>query len=119
MTKRDYWGLTIVATATALLILYRYVYIEPRFWGAACASASAPAACVPRGWLLLMQRYYLWGGLALALGLWTFIGRGGFIAQISAIVLGVAGIENYNATWAAVGIALAAWCWLRRENWAL
>ena len=118
MTKRDYWGLGIVVLATAALILYRYVYIEPRYWGAACASAAAPAACVPRGWLLFLQRYYLWGGLALGLGLWSFVGRGGFVSQVVAVVVGVAGIENYNATWAAAGAALAAWCWLRRENWA-
>ena len=119
MRKQDYWGLGIVAAATALLIVYRYVYIEPRYWGAACALASAPSACIPRGWLIFLQRYYLWGGSALALGLWSFVDRGGFATQILAIVLGVAGIENYNATWAAAGAALGAWCWLRRENWAL
>jgi hypothetical protein len=59
----------------------------------------------------------LLGSVPLALGLWGFAWRGAFAAQLGAVILGIAGIENYNATWGAVGLALGAWGWLRREGW--
>lgn len=116
MQRRDWCGLGLVATATAAIIAYRYIYIEPRAWGAACAAAVAPMACVPRAGLIWLQHYYLWGATSLALGLWAFFGRGGFAVQVLAIVIGVAAVENYNATWGAVGAALGAWCWLSRSR---
>jgi hypothetical protein len=117
MRRRDIWGLAIVALATAALILYRHYFIEPREWGAICAAAAPPPACLPRAGLIWLQRFYLWGSLALALGLWGFAWRGRFPAQLGAVVIGIAAIENYNASWGAVGAALGVWAWIRREGW--
>jgi hypothetical protein len=117
MTRRDWLGLGVVAAAWAGLMAYRYAFIEPRAWGAVCAAASVPFACVPRAGLLWLQREYLLGAVPLVLGLWALFGRGGFAVQVAAVVIGVAGVENYNATWGAVGAALGVWAWARRENW--
>ncbi len=118
MGKRDLIGLLVAAAALGGFVCFRYAYIEPREWGALCVSASPPLACLPRGGLILMQRYYLWGGLSLALGLWGFAWRGGFAVQLAAVVLGIAAIENYNATWGTIGLALGVWAWLRRDGWS-
>jgi hypothetical protein len=117
MQRRDVWGLAVVAAAAVGLIAYRAWFIEPREWGALCVAAAPPAACVPRAALIWLQRYYLWGAGSLALGLFGFAWGGGFGAQLAAIILGVAAIENYNATWGAIGLALGAWAWLRRDGW--
>lgn len=110
---RDWVGLAVVVAATAGLIAYRAVFIEPREWGAVCAAAAAPLACVPRAGLLWLQREYLWGGIALVLGLGAFVLRLPFWVRVAAVVVGIAGVENYNATWGMVGAALGAWVWLR------
>ncbi len=111
--RRDWVALGVVAAWIAGMIGYRYVYIEPRAWGAICAAAAgAPLSCVPRAGLLWLQREYLWGGGALALGLWAFLFRGPFWVVVAAICVGVGGVENYNATWAMVGLALGAWVWV-------
>ena len=117
MRRRDYWGLGVVLAVTAALIVYRFYFIEPREWGAACVAASPPLACVPRAGLIWLQRYYLWGGISLVLGLVGFAWGGGFTAQLGAVLVGVAAIENYNATWGAIGLALGSWGWLRRQGW--
>jgi hypothetical protein len=113
LTRRDAWGLAIVATTTAALITYRAIYIEPRAWGAICATAEgAPLACASRAALFWLQRQYLWGGFALALGLVAFLCRGPFVIAVTAVVMGMAAVENYNATWGMVGAALGVWAWL-------
>lgn len=117
MRRRDVLGLVVVALATAALIVYRQVYLEPREWGGLCVSAAPPLACVPRSGLIWLQHYYLLGGMSLALGLLGLAWWGGFWVQLAAVVIGVAGVENYNATWGAIGAALGAWGWLRREGW--
>ena len=112
--RRDRAGLAIVVAATAGLIIYRAIYIEPRAWGAICAAAAgAPLACAPRAALVWLQREYLWGGIALGLGLVAFLCRGPFVVAVAAVVMGIAGVENYNATWGMAGAALGAWSWLR------
>ena len=118
MRRRDIYGLGAAVLATAGLIAYRQVYLEPRQWGALCVSAAPPLACVPRDGLIWLQHYYLLGIVSLALGLWGFAWRGRFAAQLGAVLFGIAALENYNATWGAVGAALGAWAWLRREGWA-
>ncbi len=118
MRRRDVWGGAAVAAATAGLILYRLYFIEPREWGALCAASAAPLACLPRAGLIWLQRFYLWGAASLGFGLFGFAWGGAFAAQLLAVVLGVAAIENYNATWGAVGLALGVWGWARREGWA-
>ncbi len=117
MRRRDYVGLGSAAVATAALILYRLYFIEPRAWGAACRSAAPPLACLPRDGLIWLQGHYLLGGASLVLGLWGFAWGGAFAAQLAAVLLGITAIENYNATWGAIGLALGAWGWLRRESW--
>ena len=111
---RDLVGLTIVAASIAGVIAYRYAYLEPRAWGAICAAASPPTACVPRAGLLWLQQKYALGAIALGLGLWAFLRRWPFAVAIAAMVVGVAAVENYNATWGMVGLALGAWAWAER-----
>ena len=110
---QDWLGIGIVIVATAALIIYRAYYIEPRAWGTICAAAGAPLACAPRAALFWLQTKYLWGGIALALGLWAFLARGSFAVAVAAVVMGFAAVENYNATWGMVGAALGVWGWLR------
>ncbi len=114
--RRDVVGLAVVVAATVGLIAYRAVYIEPRAWGAICAAAEAPLACVPRAGLIWLQGKYLWGAVALALGLWAFLFRGPFWVAVAAIVVGIAGVENYNATWGMVGVGLGAWVWVEEKK---
>jgi hypothetical protein len=116
MRRRDFYGLALVATATTALVAYRAVFIEPRAWGALCASAQPPLACMPRAGLIWLQKYYLLGIVSLALGLGAFAWRARFGVQLAAVIIGIAGVENYNATWGAAGAALGAWAWLRRED---
>ena len=104
-------GLAVVAAATAGIIAYRYAYIEPRVWGAICAASAPPMACAPRMALLWLQQKYLWGSIALGLGLVAFLCRGPFWVAVAAIVVGVVAVENYNATWGMLGLALGAWVW--------
>jgi hypothetical protein len=113
--RRDAVGLAVVVAATAGIIAYRYAYIEPRSWGAICAAAAPPLACAPRFALLWLQQKYLWGGVSLALGLAAFLWRGPFWLAVAAIVVGVVAVENYNATWGMLGLALGAWVWV--GNW--
>jgi hypothetical protein len=117
MQRRDFWGLGAVAAAIAALVLFRYYVLEPRVWGALCVQAQPPLACLPRGGLIWLQGHYLMGTGSLALGIYAFAWRGGFAAQLAAVILGAAAIENYNATWGAIGLALGAWSWLRRDSW--
>ncbi len=118
MRQRDFYGLAAGVLVTAALIAYRHVFLEPRAWGTACVSAEPPLACLPRAGLIWLQHYYLMGAVSLALGLWGLAWRGGFAAQLGAVLVGIAALENYNATWGAAGLALGAWAWLRREGWA-
>jgi hypothetical protein len=113
LAARDWVGLAVVALATALLLAYRAVFIEPRAWGAICAASTPPLACLPRAGLLWMQQRYLWGAVALAFGLLAFLVRAPFAVRVVAVVAGIAAVANYNATWGMVGAALGVWAWLR------
>jgi hypothetical protein len=115
MSRRDWIGLALVLATTAGLIAFRLAYVEPREWGALCAGASPPVACLPRAGLIWLQHYGLWGLGALAAGLWAFLG-GPFAAGVAAVALGVAGVVNYNATWGMLGAALGGWSWIRRAG---
>ena len=113
LAPRDWVGLAVVALATGCLLGYRAGFIEPRAWGAICAAAGPPLACLPRAALLWMQQRYLWGAIALALGLLAFLVRTPFAVRVAAVVAGIAAVANYNATWGMVGAALGVWSWLR------
>jgi hypothetical protein len=114
--RRDVVGLAVVAAAIVGVIAYRAAYLEPRVWGTVCAGAGAPLACVPRAAVIWLQGRYLWGSVALGLGVWAFLCRGPFWVAVAAIVVGVAGVENYNATWGMVGVALGAWMWVEERK---
>ncbi len=111
----DAAGAAAAAAFLALLLLYRHVFVEPREWGAACAAAAAPAACGPRAALLWMQYQGFWGGIALLLGVWAFVGSPLPVA-VAAVAFGAAGTVNYNATFGMLGAVLGAWAWLRRPD---
>lgn len=109
--QRHWRGLGIVAGSWVALFLFRHAYVEPREWGAVCAAASPPFACGFRAALLWMQYQGLWGGTALALGIWAFVGAP-FGATVAAVALGIAGVVNYNATFGMLGAALGAFAWI-------
>lgn len=111
MRKRDWIGLAAAAGALGLMLLYRAIYVEPRAWGALCAAAAVPLACHPRAALLWLQHWQLWGGGALLLGLWAFLG-GPFGVRVAAVALGAVATANYNATWGMLGLLLGAWAWI-------
>lgn len=111
MARRDWIGLAVAAGMLGLLLLYREIYVEPRAWGAACAAAAPPLACRPRAALLWLQHWQLWGGGALLLGLWAFLG-GPFRVRVAAVALGAVATANYNATWGMLGLLLGAWAWI-------
>ena len=113
--RRDWLGLGAVLASSGALLAYRAWFIEPRAWGAICAAAAPPLACLPRHWLLWMQQYYLWGTTALALGLAVFLLRLAFPLRVLAVIAGVAAVANYNATWGMVGAALGVWAWVRED----
>jgi len=111
MRRRDWGGVVLVAAWLAALLAYRARYVEPREWGAVCAAAVPPWACVPREALLWAQQWGVWGLVALGLGFSAFIGAP---VAVAAVAAGVAGVVNYNATWGMLGAALGAWAWIRR-----
>lgn len=116
MAWRDLMGLAIVAGAGFGLSAYRAIYIEPRVWGVLCAAPDGPLACLPRAGLLWLQREYLWGTIALVLGLWAFLANGPRFVAVAAMVVGIAGVENYNATWGMLGAALGAWRFMQNAE---
>jgi hypothetical protein len=109
--KRHLLGVAVVAVMLAALLIYRAWGVEPREWGALCVQPSPPLACAPRAALLWLQQYYLWGGIALVLGLWAFV-RAPMAVAVAAVAVGAAAVVNYNATWGMVGAALGAWAWI-------
>ena len=109
MRRRDLAALLGLGLWLAALLAYRAAYVKPRAWAAACAAAMPPSACLPREGLLWMQQYGLWGGAALALGLAAFLGAP---TVLLAIAFGLAGVVDYNASFAMLGLALAVWAWI-------
>jgi len=97
------------------MLAFRAGYVEPERWAAVCALAATPAVCLPREGLLWLQSRYLWGSGALALGLVAFFGWYWRVG-VAAVVVGMAGVINYNATWGMLGVALGAWVWIMGEE---
>ncbi len=115
-TRGDWVWLAVVVAAGVGMAAYRAVYIEPRAWGAVCAGVGAPWACVPRAGLLWLQTKYLFGVISLVLGVAAFLMRGPRWLAAVAMIVGIAGVQNYNATWGMLGAALGAWAWLSGWN---
>ena len=111
MARRDGIGLLVVLGVLGGMLAWRAAYVEPRAWGAACAAATAPVVCLARAALLWLQRWQLWGGGALALGVWALVGSP-FAIRVAAVALGAVAVANYNATWGMAGLALGAWAWI-------
>ncbi|MDB5375232.1 MAG: hypothetical protein JWP04_3874 [Belnapia sp.] len=110
MTKRDAWGLAVVAVALGAMLAYRATYLEPTAWGEACAVARPPLACLPRAALGWSQYWQVWGAAALACGIWAVVGAG-FAVRVAAVALGAVAVANYNASWGMLGLVLGAWAW--------
>ncbi|MDB5315095.1 MAG: hypothetical protein JWO26_215 [Rhodospirillales bacterium] len=108
MTRRDWTGLLIALAALAAMLAYREIWVEPRAWGAICAASPRPFACEPRAALLWLQHWQLWGGGALVLGIWAFLG-GPHWVRVAALALGMIATVNFNATWGMLGAALGVW----------
>ena len=113
--RRDVYGVAAALAALGAMLLFRARYVEPREWGALCAAAGAPFACLPRAGLQWLQHWQLWGAGALSLGLWAFAGRAPFPVRVAAVALGAVAAANYNASWGVLGAALGAWAWIRPE----
>jgi hypothetical protein len=113
VTARHLIGIVTVAVCLAGLLAFRHAYVDPSAWGAQCAPSATnlPWACTPRAALLWLQHFQLWGGIALALGLFAFIGAP-FAVAVAGVALGAMAVVNYNATWGMLGLALAAWAWI-------
>ena len=112
LSKRDLRAMGAVLLAVGAMALYRYLYVEPREWGALCLDLSAaPLACRPRAVLLWLQHWQLWGAAALVLGAWSFLGAP-LAARAAAVALGIFAVLNFNATWGMLGAALGAWAWI-------
>lgn len=111
LRRRDRVGLALVLGATALLLVFRARYVEPRAWLGLCTGAHPPLACAPRAALLWLQAKGLWGAAGFALGLWAFMGAP-FAVAVAGLTLGIAGVIDYNTTWGMLGAALALWGWL-------
>jgi len=110
--RRDWIGLLLVGLGAAALIGLRLALVEPEGWAAACAGAAPPWPCLVRQAILWLQNWGLWGGAAVALGVWAMLG-GPFAACVAGVAAGIGGIENYNVTWGVLGGSLAGWAWLR------
>ena len=116
ITLRDWVGFAVVLASAAAVVAYRHLGIDAREWGALCNAASPPFNCTIRSAVIFGQNWTLWGAVALVLGAWAFFLRGPFAVRVLAVVIGVAGVVNYNATGATLGAALGAWAWLRPEE---
>jgi hypothetical protein len=113
LRRRDWIGLALVGLSAAALIGLRDALIEPEDWAAACVGPTSPWECPVREAILWLQTWGLWGGAAVALGVWAVLG-GPFVACIAGVAAGFGGIENYNVTWGVLGGSLAGWAWLRQ-----
>lgn len=115
MNRRDRTGLLIALVALAAMLAYREIWVEPRAWGALCATPPRPFACEPRAALLWLQHWQLWGGSALVLGVWAFLG-GPHAVRVAALALGMIATVNFNVTWGMLGATLGAWAALDAQE---
>lgn len=98
--------LVVGAAALGLGLIARYLWIEPREMGLACADLPPPWWCAPRQGAVMFHQWNGWGLTALAAGLVALIYRIGWLALI-ALAFGLVGLVLYNAGLAAVGVLAA------------
>lgn len=108
MRRRDAAFVLALGLWLAGLVAFRAAVIEPRAWAEACA-AGGPWPCLARGAALWLQQDGLWGAAALAAGLAAQFGAP---CSVLAVALGLAGVVNYDASFAMLGLALGAWAWI-------
>jgi hypothetical protein len=105
-----------VAVGTAALALGlagRYLWIEPREMGLACADLPPPWWCAPRVAAVQVHQWNGWGLGALVAGLIALIFRIYWLALV-ALAVGLIGLVLYNAGLAAVGLLAALLLIVRR-----
>ncbi len=112
---RAAWMVPLIVGAAALTLglVMRYLWIEPREMGLACADTPPPWWCAPRVGAVYVHQYNGWGLIALAAGLIALIFRIYWLALIG-LAVGLMGLVLYNAGLAAVGLLAALLVVLRR-----
>ncbi len=117
---QDWAGVALAALVGGGAFAFRALAIVPRATVGICAAASAPAYCVPRGWVLHWQYLGAFGWAALAAGLLAFFWGKRLIGAL-AVGLGIAAVVNYNGTQGIIGAALGLAAWLslltNRPGW--
>jgi hypothetical protein len=110
-TADDFYGLWAVALLGGGAFLFRLLTIKPVATVGMCASAHAPAICVPRHLVLMGGYLGLFGWAALLLGLYAFFRPSRLLGAV-ALGLGIAAVVNYNGTQGIIGAALGLIAWL-------
>ena len=98
--------LVVGAVALALGLAARYLWIEPREMGLACADLPPPWWCTPRLGEVYFHQWNGWGLIALVFRFY-------WLALIG-LAAGLMGLVLYNAGLAAVGLLAALLVVLRR-----
>lgn len=110
-TAADWAGIWAVSVIGFGMFAFRQLAIVPRATVGLCAATPAPPICVPRAAVLWLQYHQLFGWAALILGLaGFFLGRRW--AGILGLGVGIAAVENYNATTGMIGAAFGLITWL-------
>jgi hypothetical protein len=112
---RSGWVTPLIVGVLALTLglVARYLWIEPREMGLACAALPAPWWCGPRVAAVTVHQYNGWGLGALAAGLLALTFRIYWLALVG-LAIGLIGLVLYNAGLAAVGLLAALLLILRR-----
>lgn len=107
----DWMGLLIAAAIGGGMFLFWRLTVTPVAMVGICASAHAPAVCVPRHWMLMSAWFGIFGWAALLLGLVAFF-RASRLLAAAAVGVGIAAVVNYNGTQGIIGAALGLIAWL-------
>jgi hypothetical protein len=112
---RAAWLIPLIVGALALTLglVARYLWIEPREMGLACAALPPPWWCGPRVAAVYVHQYNGWGLTALIAGLIALVFRIYWLALVG-LAVGLIGLVLYNAGLAAVGLLAALLLILRR-----
>lgn len=92
-----------MASAYGAAWALRQIYVEPGAVALSCNAAGHPPWCALRAALLFAQHNLLFGAAALAAGALALL-RGGRASALSAAVLALFAIANYNVDMGALGL---------------